>query len=108
MHVQSNIEVPSCTYFCSGKAISITCCECECARARALARARVCVCVCVCVALFIQDAMRMRLIVICRLLRSKIFFHIISQTERLTQKMLLNINAYSNFLYSFCLKHFSF
>ena len=37
----------------------------------------VCVCVCVFVALGIQHAMRIRHIIICGLLRSTVFFHII-------------------------------
>ena len=60
MYVQRNIEVRSCNHFCSIKAMSITQPWC------------------VFVALGIQNAMRMRRIVICGLLRSTIFFHIIS------------------------------
>jgi hypothetical protein len=58
--VQRNTEALSCNSCCSGKAMSITQPEC------------------VFVALDIKHAMRMRHIVICGLLRSTIFFQIIS------------------------------
>jgi len=61
MYVQRNTETRSCNHCCSGKAISIAYAEC------------------VSVALVIQHAMRMRHIVICGLLRSAEFFHMISQ-----------------------------
>jgi len=61
MHVQRNTETRSCNHCCSGKAISIAYSEC------------------VSVALVIQHEMRTRHIVICGLLRSAEFFHIISQ-----------------------------
>ena len=62
MYVQRNTEAPSCIHCYSGKAIRNT----------------YCVCVCVCIALVIQQAMRMRHVVICRLPGFTIFFHIIS------------------------------
>jgi len=62
MHVQRNTEVRSCNHCCSGKAISIAYSEC------------------LSVALVIQHAMRVRHIVICGLLCSSYFFHIISQS----------------------------
>ena len=60
MYVQLNFETRSCKHCCSGKAIIITYSEN------------------VCVALGIQHATRVRCIVICGLLRSTIFSHIIS------------------------------
>jgi len=49
-------------------------------------------------------------IVNCGLSGSTQFFHIISQSERILEKKLLNIkkNVCFEFLYKFCLKHFSF
>ena len=46
----------------------------------------VCVCVCVCLALVIQNAMRMRRIVICGLSGSNILFHTISYTAQFSEK----------------------
>jgi hypothetical protein len=60
MYAQRNNETRSCNYCCSGKEISITYSDC------------------VFVASGIQHAMRMRLIVICRLPGSTTFFHNIS------------------------------
>jgi hypothetical protein len=57
VYVQRNIVARSYSHCCSGKTISITCCEC------------------VFVAFGIQHAMRMRHIVICDLRGSTIFFH---------------------------------
>ena len=59
------------------------------------------------VALGIQHAMRMRNIVICGLPRSTIFFHIISQTVRFSKELAEHKMCF-DFLYNFCLKHFSF
>jgi hypothetical protein len=73
-YVERKIEARSCNYCSSRKAVSITQCEC------------------VFVALGIQHAMRVRHIVICDLPHATIFFHIISQNERLSgKKMLFNI-----------------
>ena len=59
MYVQHNTEENSCNHCCSGRAVSITHSEC------------------MFVALCIQHAMRMRHVVICGLLGSTVFFHII-------------------------------
>jgi hypothetical protein len=66
-----------------------------------------CVCVCVCVTLGIQHAMRMRNIVICGLSGYTVFSRIISWIARLKKKI-AEQNLCFDFLYKFCLKHFSF
>jgi hypothetical protein len=64
MYVKRNVEARSSNHLCSGKAVSITYYEC------------------VSVALGIQQAVRMRHIVIYGLPGSTIFSHIISNTAR--------------------------
>jgi hypothetical protein len=66
--VELNVEAPSRNHFSHGKAISITYFEC------------------VSVALVIQHEMCMRPIAICGLSGSSKFFHIISQTARLSKR----------------------
>ena len=88
MHVWSNIEACSCDHCCSGKAISTTHSEC------------------VSVTLAIQQATRMRHIVICGLFRSTKFFHIISQTtwssgveKKVPEHKLCVLNFSTNFIW---------
>jgi hypothetical protein len=69
MYVQLSIESLSCNHCCSGTAISITYSEV------------------VFVALVIHYAVRMHHFVICGLLHSTIFFHIITQTTRFLKKL---------------------
>jgi len=78
------------TIFCRGKEIRITYSEC------------------VYLALIIQHAMCLLHIVICGLSGCTIFFHFISKTARFSEKSYWVLNVCFDFLYKFCLKHFSF
>ena len=83
-------------------------CVCVCVSVSVCVYVRVYVCVCVCVALVIQNAMRIRHIVIYGLPRSTIFLYIISYTARFKKKKVAGYKMCFDFLYNFCLKYFSF
>jgi len=93
LYVYRNIEACLCKYCCSGKAINITYFEC------------------VFVALGTQHAMRVRHIVICGLPRLYNMFpnYLIKETIfQKKKKSYWTQNVCFDFLYNFCLKHFSF
>jgi hypothetical protein len=75
VYVERNNEASTCSYCCSGKAISITYCEY------------------VLVALGTQLEMRILHIVICGLLGSTLLFHIIPQTTMFQGKSLLKMKC---------------
>jgi hypothetical protein len=60
------------------------------------------------VALFNQHAIRMRHIVICGLLRSTVKVSELSHKRRDFRKKVTEHKMCFDFLYNFCLKHFSF
>jgi len=63
---------------------------------------------CVFVAIVMQHALCVRHIVICTLSGSTIIFHIISSMAQFKKKVSEHKMCYFHFLYSVCLKHFSF
>jgi hypothetical protein len=91
MHVQRNIEKRSRNYFCRGKAISITYSEC------------------VSVALVIRDTKRMRRITLSSLACLAVrYFSTLSHKRYDFRKNATEYKMCFDFLYNFCLKHFSF
>jgi formate/nitrite transporter FocA (FNT family) len=88
MYALRNTETLLCNSYCSGKAISITYYEC------------------VFVALGVQHAMCVPHIFIRGLSDSTIFFQFFSSTARLSKRYLTQ-NLCFDFIYNFCLKHFS-
>jgi len=89
LYVQRNNVAPSCNHCCCGKAISIAYCEC------------------VFVALGFQDSIFMRHIVICGLLVPTVFLIKCTIFEE-KKKSCWTLIVCFQFLYNFCLKHFSF
>ena len=92
MYEWRNVEVPSCNHFCSWKAISITYCEC------------------VFVASGTQRKMSMRHDVMWSVRLYNIFFSTLSHENTIFGKIFYWIhvqNVCFDFLYEFCLKHFS-
>jgi hypothetical protein len=88
---EGNIEACKCTHHCSGKAISVTYCGC------------------VFIALGIQHAMRMRHIVNCGLsVRLYNIFSTFSHKRHDFRKKITEHKMCFDFLYNFCVKHFSF
>jgi hypothetical protein len=90
MYALGNIEVRSCNHCCCGKGISVTQSEC------------------VFVALVMQHVMRMFHIAMSPVLLYSIFPHFLIKGTVFEKKTLLNVNVCFDFLYKFCLKHFSF
>jgi len=88
--INVGITSHSCNHLCSGNAISVTYSEC------------------VSVALVIQHSTRMGHIVLCGLSGCKIFFHTCSYTARFSGGGYWTKRVCFDFLYNFCLKHFSF
>ena len=87
------------------KVLHISACACVCLVGWAGARARACVCARV--ALFIQHATRMRHIVICGLSGCTIFFWRFLMDGSIFGKKGTEHKICVDFLYNFCLKHFS-
>jgi hypothetical protein len=90
IYVKHNIGLHSCSNCCTGTTISIAYSEC------------------VFVASSIQHAMRMCLYVIWKMSSSATFLHIILWMAQLLTTIIFTIKVCFDFLYSFCLNHFSF